>query len=148
MFPVSRIHRLFSQSCRTWVKFSGSSVHLHKKKWTNKNTPRPINFRRRVDSESTHSEPELSDPMQNTPGFWSNTQHLKTYKWFRSSWNTSARRWNPLFRQERAWGLTLNLGKGSDISVCLDQIRRGRGSRNSPTGGNPESWGPANTNPH
>lgn len=41
---------------------------------------------------------------------------------------------------------TLNLGRGSVISVCLDQIRRGRGSRNSPTGGNPESWGPTNQN--
>jgi len=34
---------------------------------------------------------------------------------------------------------TLNLGTGSDSSVCLDQILRGLGSRKSPTGGNPES---------
>lgn len=36
--------------------------------------------------------------------------------------------------------LTLNFGTGKDNSAYLDHNLRGLGSRNSPTGGNPESW--------
>lgn len=35
--------------------------------------------------------------------------------------------------------LTLNFGTGKDNSAYLDHNLRGLGSRNSPTGGNPES---------